>query len=188
MTDKQKRFVTDVQELIYKINSPHSSYDAEKFNRESLRLLTSNIPNWDTWIASDDPDAKWVKTNIDELYIETVWPNSFSLTAFRDTRKLIFSTDIIEEGFRIRKCPPIKETSTASSADRKKLPCIKVTVEYNGKVAEHYGAHFIDAISFLCHAEEAVRLGRGVNEPVDISTAEIGKQNLKELMDRRNKK
>lgn len=68
------------------------------------------------------------------------------------------------------------------------LPKIKVTVEYNGKVAEHYGAHFIDAISFLCHAEEAIRRGRCVNEPVDISTTDIGKQNLKELVDRRNKK
>lgn len=186
MTEKQKRFVTEVQQLIYKINSPHSSYDAEKINRESLRLLTSNIPNWDTWIASDDPDAKWAKSNIDELYFETVWPNSFALAAFRDIRKPIFSTDIIEEGFKIRKSPPTKEAPTVSSAGSKKLPCIKVTVEYNGKVAEHYGAHFIDAISFLCHAEEAVRLGRGVNEPVDISTTEIGKQNLKELMDRRN--
>jgi len=186
VTEKQKRFVTDVQELIYKINSPHSAYGTVEPNRESLRLLTSNIPNWDTWIASDDPDAKWVKMNIDELYIETICPNSFTLAAFRDIRKLTFSTDVIEEGFKIRKCPPTKETPIVSNADRKKLPCIKVTVEYNGKVAEHYGAHFIDAISFLCHAEEAVRLGRGVNEPVDISTAEIGKQNLKELMDRRN--
>lgn len=188
MTEKQKRFVIDAQELIFKINSPYSAYGTVKTNRESLRLLTSNIPNWDTWIDSDDPDAKWAKMNIDELYIETVRSDSFTLAAFRDIRKLTFSTDIIEEGFKIRESPPTKETPIESSADRKKLPHIKVTVEYNGKVAEHYGAHFIDAISFLCHAEEAVRLGRGVNEPVDISTTEIGKQNLKELMDRRNRK
>ena len=64
----------------------------------------------------------------------------------------------------------------------KPLPHIKVVVEYSGDRVEHIGCHFIDAISFLCKAEEALRFNRKLNEPNDISTEVIGNENLRRLL------
>ena len=66
------------------------------------------------------------------------------------------------------------------------VPLIKVSIEYKGDKVEYYGSHFIDAISFICKAEEALRINRKLNEPCDISTTEIGRENLRKLLDKRN--
>lgn len=64
------------------------------------------------------------------------------------------------------------------------VPHIKVTVEYKGDEADIYCAHFIDAISFLCHCEAMLRKGIHLKQPVDISTSEIQRHNLAELINK----
>ena len=66
--------------------------------------------------------------------------------------------------------------------DAQEVPHIKVSVAFNGEEVSHYGAHFIDAISFLCRAEEALRRGKHINQPVDIETTKITKENLNKLL------
>lgn len=66
------------------------------------------------------------------------------------------------------------------------IPHIKVSVKIGDEEVTHHGAQFIDAISFLCHCELSVRRSKNMTEPVDIQTAAIQKQNLKELLGNRN--
>jgi len=62
------------------------------------------------------------------------------------------------------------------------MPKIQVKIEYEGHEATHYGAHFIDAISFLCQAEAAIRRGAKLDTPVDVVSEQIGRENLKKLL------
>ena len=71
--------------------------------------------------------------------------------------------------------------------DAQEVPHIKVSVTFNGEEVSHYGAHFIDAISFLCRAEEALRRGKHMTQPVDIETTKITKENLNKLLGKTEK-
>lgn len=62
------------------------------------------------------------------------------------------------------------------------VPQIKVSVKVGEKEATHIGAHFIDAISFLCQCEDSIRRSRNATEPVDIQTVAIQKENMKKLL------
>lgn len=44
------------------------------------------------------------------------------------------------------------------------LPHIRVEVEYNGAKVSQQGTFFIDAVAFLCKAEEAIRNGLDVRD------------------------
>lgn len=62
------------------------------------------------------------------------------------------------------------------------IPHITVSVEYNGDTVKQHCAHFIDAISFLCQAESAIRRNSNLKEPVDNRTSIIQKENLTKLL------
>jgi hypothetical protein len=68
------------------------------------------------------------------------------------------------------------------------IPHIKVSVKIGDEEATHYGAHFIDAIHFLCQCEESIRRRKNMTEPVDIQTSAIQKQNMKKLLGELNGK
>ena len=62
------------------------------------------------------------------------------------------------------------------------VPHIEVKVKYKGEEVSQYCAHFIDAISFLCQAEAAIRRNSNLKEPVDNRTSIIQKENLTKLL------
>lgn len=62
------------------------------------------------------------------------------------------------------------------------VPHIKVEVKYKGEEVSQYCAHFIDAISFLCQAEAALRRGLKMQQPVDNETTKIQKANMAKLL------
>lgn len=62
------------------------------------------------------------------------------------------------------------------------VPHIEVKVKYKGKEAIQYCAHFIDAISFLCEAEAALRRGLKMQQPVDVATTKIQQSNMEKLL------
>ncbi len=63
-----------------------------------------------------------------------------------------------------------------------KVPQITVKVKYGDEEISQYGAHFIDAISFLCAAEISLRRVNKLQTPVDVVTTELGKKNLEKLL------
>lgn len=62
------------------------------------------------------------------------------------------------------------------------VPHIEVKVKFGNEEATQYCAHFIDAISFLCQAEAALRRGLKMQQPVDNETTKIQKINMAKLM------
>ena len=62
------------------------------------------------------------------------------------------------------------------------VPHIEVKVKYKGEEVSQYCAHFIDAISFLCQAEAALRRGLKMQQPVDNETIKIQKVNMTKLL------
>lgn len=69
-------------------------------------------------------------------------------------------------------------------ANKAEVPHIKVEVSYNGDTVSHQGPFFMDAISFLCRAEEAVRRGMGAKGEADAETGKITKENMARLLER----
>ena len=63
-----------------------------------------------------------------------------------------------------------------------KVPQITVKVKYGDEEISQCGAHFIDAISFLCAAEISLRRLNKLQTPVDEITIELGKENLEKLL------
>lgn len=62
------------------------------------------------------------------------------------------------------------------------IPHVKVEVSFRGETVVQEGAHFIDAVHFLCHAEESVRRGLKLAAPVDIDTSAVCDENLRRLL------
>ncbi len=62
------------------------------------------------------------------------------------------------------------------------VPHIEVKVKYKGEEVSQYCAHFIDAISFLCQAEAALRRGLKMQQPVDFDTTKIQQANMAKLL------
>lgn len=63
------------------------------------------------------------------------------------------------------------------------VPSIHVSVAFKGDTISHQSAFFMDAISFLCRAEEAARRSRNnPTAPADDRTAEITHENLQRLL------
>lgn len=62
------------------------------------------------------------------------------------------------------------------------VPHIEVKVKFRGDEVTQYCAHFIDAISFLCQAEAALRRGLKMRQPIDNETTKIQKANMAKLM------
>ena len=62
------------------------------------------------------------------------------------------------------------------------VPHIEVKVKFRDEEITQYCAHFIDAISFLCQAEAALRRGLKMQQPVDNETTKIQKANLEKLL------
>lgn len=75
-----------------------------------------------------------------------------------------------------------------ANAKRELLPHIKVSVKIGDEEVTHMGAHFIDAVAFLCQCELSIRRNKKMDEPVDIQTAVIQKQNMKKLLGELNGK
>jgi hypothetical protein len=77
-----------------------------------------------------------------------------------------------------------KKTSCGTNSEL--IPHIKVSVKIGDEEVSQQCAQFIDAISFLCHCELCIRRNKKMDEPVDIQTAVIQKQNLKKLLGESN--
>ena len=63
------------------------------------------------------------------------------------------------------------------------IPHIDVKVEYDGETVSQQCAHFIDAITFLCGCEQAIRKKRKMQEPIDVQTSAFQKNNLDKLLE-----
>lgn len=81
-----------------------------------------------------------------------------------------------------------QKKKTSCDTNSEMIPHIKVSVKIGDEEVEHRGAHFIDAISFLCSCEAAIRRNKKMTEPVDIQTTSIQKQNVKKLLGELNGK
>lgn len=62
------------------------------------------------------------------------------------------------------------------------IPHVHVSVTFRGETIMQDGQHFIDAIHFLCRAEEAVRNNLGFAEPTDCATSNLQRENLRRLL------
>lgn len=62
------------------------------------------------------------------------------------------------------------------------IPHVHVSVTFRGETVEQDGQHFIDAVHFLCHAEEAVRHNLRLRTPVDPETSKVQQENLRKLL------
>ena len=63
------------------------------------------------------------------------------------------------------------------------FPHVEVSVTFRGKTVKQQGCHFIDAIHFLCQAEEAVRVILKMRSPVDFAVAKRANENLRRLLE-----
>ena len=63
------------------------------------------------------------------------------------------------------------------------IPHVSVSVTFRGKTVRQDGCHFIDAIHFLCQAEEAVRLILKMCSPVDFAGTKRANENLRRLLE-----
>lgn len=59
------------------------------------------------------------------------------------------------------------------------VPHITVKIEYDGKMVSQQGAHFIDAVAFLCDVERAIRYGKNLpkGQTTDDSTQQAIQHN-----------
>ena len=80
----------------------------------------------------------------------------------------------------------VNPEETLDDAKKELIPHIKVSVKIGDEEVTHMGAHFIDAVAFLCQCELSIRRNKKMDEPVDIQTAVIQKQNLKKLLGESN--
>lgn len=62
------------------------------------------------------------------------------------------------------------------------IPHIHVSVTFRGETVVQDGQHFIDAVHFLCRAEEAVRAKLRADVPVDLETSKLQRENLRRLL------
>lgn len=68
------------------------------------------------------------------------------------------------------------------------LPHVEVSVTFRGKTVKQQGCHFIDAIHFLCQAEEAVRVILKMCSPVDFAVTKRTNENLRRLLEGRQER
>ena len=64
------------------------------------------------------------------------------------------------------------------------LPHVEVSVTFRGRTVKQQGCHFIDAIHFLCQAEEAVRHILSLCYPVDFAITKRTNENLRRLLEK----
>jgi len=74
------------------------------------------------------------------------------------------------------------ENVPVDKQETRDVPHIEVKVKYKGEEVSQHCAHFIDAISFLCQAEAALRRGLKMKQPVDFDTTKIQQANMAKLL------
>lgn len=65
----------------------------------------------------------------------------------------------------------------------KDLPHVEVSVTFRGRTVKQRGCHFIDAIHFLCQAEEVIRHILSMRRPVDFAVTKRTNENLRRLLE-----
>lgn len=192
--------------------SEEKGYTVQRRAHNALVKILSNIPGWgDCNLVPEGKMPIFNENLVDlsrlfaRLFIADKSPSQFYIALDRCSPsefvvrgmfgcnthfEVVLPTSIVETGIEDyvkselnQKVDPEK---TLSDTNTEMIPHIKVSVKMGDDEATHMGTHFIDAVSFLCGCEAAIRRNKKMTEPVDIQTSVIAKQNMKKLLGERN--